>query len=209
MQKLNFTTINHEARLKFSLTTDEYCVADIIHNMATNPSNAKSGWCYAKKETIADFLGISRASIFRALKRLNEKKLIEKHEELPNLIKTTSLWYDSVIIKQPSQNETPSIKMRPVPSQNETPTSIKMRPDTIDKDIYKDNNNRGSTLSLTFSQKRILKQQYPNVDVETTYEKFRAYQRGNGKSYHNPLEAFRVWLIEDNKKNKPREVIRI
>ena len=55
MARINYTTINHEARARLGLTINEYCVYDLIHNLASNPKNIQMGWCYAKKETIADY----------------------------------------------------------------------------------------------------------------------------------------------------------
>lgn len=131
---INYTIVNNEARKTLDLSIPEYCIADIIHNLATNPSN-KENWCYAKKEDLADFIGISRATTFRAIKKLLDLGLLEKNPNINNLLRATPKWYDTVMIKRPSQNETPSLKMRPTPSQNET-VGVSKR----DSYYYKDNN---------------------------------------------------------------------
>lgn len=139
--QLNYTTINHEARRKFGLSVNEYCVFDLVHHLATNPQNDQLGWCYAKKNTLADYLDLGRATVFRAIKKGIELGLLEKHPEQPSLVRATSLWYEAVIIKpKESQIETPSIKMRRIESQNDTPSSLKLRRTTITKILNKDIN---------------------------------------------------------------------
>lgn len=135
--RLNYTTINHDARVRLGLSVNEYCVLDLIHNLATNPKNTQMGWCYAKKETIADYLDLGRATVFRAINKGLESGLLEKHPDQPALIKATSNWYEAVIIKVESQNDTPSLNMRFAGSQNETRLRLKMR---TNKDIDKENN---------------------------------------------------------------------
>jgi hypothetical protein len=138
--RLNYTTINHDARVILGLTINEYCVFDLIHNLSTNPKNIQMGWCYAKKETLAGYLDLGRATVFRAISKGLDLGLLEKHPEQPALIRATSKWYDEVLIKSESQNDTASIDMRYEPSQTETQARLKMR---TNKDI--DNKNDNST----------------------------------------------------------------
>ncbi len=138
MVRLNYTTINHEARVLLGLTINEYCVLDLIHNLASNPKNNQMGWCYAKKETLATYLDLGRATVFRAINKGMEAGLLEKHPEQPALIKATSKWYERVMIRTESQNETPNLKSRYQSSQNDTFSRLKMR---TNKDIDKDINN--------------------------------------------------------------------
>lgn len=136
MARINYTTINHEARVRLGLTINEYCVCDLIHNLASNPKNTQMGWCYARKETLANYLDLSRATIFRAIQKGLKGNLLEKHPDQPAFLKATSYWYDSVMIKVESQNDTASLKVRHYPSQNETQPRIKLR---VNKDIDKEN----------------------------------------------------------------------
>lgn len=136
--RINYTIINHEARVRLGLTINEYCVFDLIHNLASNPKNAQMGWCYARKETLAGYLDLGRATVFRAIKKGLDLGLLEKHADQPALLKATSNWFDSVMIKTESQYETGSIKARHQASQSETNLSIKMR---VNKDIDKEKNN--------------------------------------------------------------------
>lgn len=137
MVRLNYTTINHEARVRLDLSINEYCIFDLIHNLATNPKNSHMGWCYARKETLADYLDIGRATVFRAIKKGLASELLEKHPDQPALIKATSKWYEAVIIKDESHNDTSSLKTRYASSQNDTQVRLKMRTNKdINNDIY-------------------------------------------------------------------------
>lgn len=138
MVRFNYTTINHDARIRLGLSINEYCVFDLIYNLSNNPKNTQMGWCYAKKETLGDYLDIGRATVFRAINKGLRIGLLEKHLEQPAFLKATSKWYESVLIKNESQNEIPSINKRYGQSQNDTASRLKMR---TYKDINKDNDN--------------------------------------------------------------------
>ena len=153
MARINYTTINNEARARLGLTINEYCVYDLIHNLASNPKNIQMGWCYAKKETIADYLDLGRATVFRAIKKGLKINLLEKHPEQPAFLKATSDWYDSVMIKTESQNETASINMRRGASQSETKPHLKMR---LNKDIENNENDNTEIVNLKRSSKGIV-----------------------------------------------------
>ena len=138
MVRFNYTTINHDARIRLGLSINEYCVFDLIYNLSNNPKNAQMGWCYAKKETLGDYLDIGRATVFRAINKGLRNGLLEKHPEQPAFLRGTSKWYESVMIKNESQSETPYINKRYGQSQNDTLTRLKMR---TYKDTNKDNDN--------------------------------------------------------------------
>ena len=138
MVRFNYTTINHDARIRLGLSINEYCVFDLIYNLSNNPKNTQMGWCYAKKETLGDYLDIGRATVFRAINKGLRIGLLEKHPEQPAFLKATSKWYESVLIKNESQNETSYLNKRYGQSQNDTRGRLKMR---TNKDINKDNDN--------------------------------------------------------------------
>lgn len=93
---LGFTTIQHDPRLKFELSNNEYCVADAIYHLSHNPSSAVIGWCFASRKTIGDFFGLSRQSIIKIIQTLTSKKLIEIDNKT-SLLRTTQLWYDEFV----------------------------------------------------------------------------------------------------------------
>ena len=100
---INYTIINHEAREKFGLTWIEYGLADLVHNLSNNPKSIDR-WCYASKDNLAKMLGISRQYVHRTIEKLVNKNIIEKHSETKHL-RTTQLWYETVIIKKDSKQK--------------------------------------------------------------------------------------------------------
>lgn len=129
MQEVNFTIINHIAREKLGLSWEEYGLADLIYHLSSNPDSEIEGWCYASKDHLAKILCVSRREIHRMINTLLTLKLIEKSENT-KFLKTTSLWYKTVITK--SNNS----------SQGVTKSHIKVRPNvTQDSDQMSHNNN--------------------------------------------------------------------
>ena len=58
--KLGYTTILHEPRLTLKITCNEYCLADTVYNLSTNPLAPVSGWCSASQAMLGFALGVSR-----------------------------------------------------------------------------------------------------------------------------------------------------
>jgi len=95
--KLGFTTIQHDPRLRFELSNNDYCVADAIYHLSHNPKGAVLGWCYASRETIGLFFGITRQAVITILKKLQKKGLIEINGET-NYLRTTQMWYENFVM---------------------------------------------------------------------------------------------------------------
>jgi hypothetical protein len=182
--RINYTIINHEARVRLGLTINEYCVFDLIHNLASNPKNAQMGWCYARKETLAGYLDLGRATVFRAIKKGLDLSLLEKHPDQPALLKATSNWYDTVLIKTESQYETDRLKTGHQTSQSETDLSIKMR---TNKDIDKEINNDRS------HQKNLRKKNGISA-IGEVLDEYELPSQINGQIKHAwQAEAVRLW----------------
>ena len=180
--RLNYTTINHDARVRLGLTINEYCVMDLIHNLAANPKNTQMGWCYAKKETLAGYLDLGRATVFRAINKGLSRGLLEKHPDQPALLKATSDWFDEVMIKSESQNETVSIKPRYDSYQNETQPRLKMRTNKyIDKETDNNTESHKKRGNGIVSLGEIVKQHDP-LSGKT-----------NGIKYQWQADAIRLW----------------
>ena len=94
-----YTTIIHQIRIELDLSCNEYCVADMVFSLSNNPDSKVQGWCYASKQTIGDFMGIHERRIRTIIDRLVEKGLLEKDEDTKYL-RTTSLWYQSVVLER-------------------------------------------------------------------------------------------------------------
>lgn len=97
MAQPKYTTVIHTARIKLAITCNEYCVADTIYHLSNNPSSKISGWCFASKETIARFMGISERGVYKIIDRLLEKELVEKDKET-KWLRTTKKWYNTVVL---------------------------------------------------------------------------------------------------------------
>lgn len=94
-----YTTVIHSVRIELDLSLNEYCLADIIYNLSNNPSSRFSGWCYASKETLSKFLGVTSRTVFEMIERLISKDLIQKENDT-KWLKTTSKWYELVVLEK-------------------------------------------------------------------------------------------------------------
>ena len=97
--KLGFTTIQHDPRIRHNLSNNEYCIADAIYHLSHNPDSIAIGWCFARREKLGEFFGLSRRTVINAIKKLKEKKLVEVDVET-NYLRTTKKWYQDFILFQ-------------------------------------------------------------------------------------------------------------
>jgi|GEM_PF-3181828 len=88
----NYTTILHGPRIELELSCNEYCVADMIYHLSR-----ETGWCYASKEKLASFIGLSKQTVLEIIRRLTEAGLVEMHEDR-HMLRTTARWYESVVV---------------------------------------------------------------------------------------------------------------
>lgn len=91
---MSYTTILHSVRLKLGLSLTDYCIADYIFRMAANPCSKVPGWCYASKRKIGEDLGLSKTWVIKAIAKLEEDGIVEKHPDDTRLVRTTQTWYD-------------------------------------------------------------------------------------------------------------------
>lgn len=127
--KIKFTNINENARHELNLTYEEYAVANSVYHLSNSPDSPVPGWCSAKKQYIAEFLGgkwlteadkkrileegnelprttIPERSIYKYLKYLEERELIVKHDKIQGYLKTTAKWYNAVVVDQSDEKTT-------------------------------------------------------------------------------------------------------
>lgn len=97
MPRISFSTIDHKTREQLGLGLLEYCLADLIYNLCNNPRSVHQGWCYAKKQVLADNISTSRRTVHDLLNKLEEKGLIERDLET-KFIRITVKWYDNVVV---------------------------------------------------------------------------------------------------------------
>lgn len=95
--KLGFTTIQHEPRIHYGLSNNEYCIADAIYHLSNNPDSIAPGWCFAKRETIGDYFDLSRRTVINAISKLKTKGLIQMDKDT-NYLRSTQIWYNDFIL---------------------------------------------------------------------------------------------------------------
>ncbi len=98
-----YNMILQAQRRDLDLSCNDYCVADTIYHLSNNPENKHGSWCYASKETLGEMLALSKPTIHKIIIKLITKKLVIKHEVTKHL-KTTQLWYDTVVLERRRMN---------------------------------------------------------------------------------------------------------
>ncbi len=94
--KIGYTTIMHEPRIELGLSTDEYCLLDLVYRLSTNPTAPVVGWCSMSKDTMVSFLGIKRRTLFRVIDRMEEAGYLEKSGD-GRFLRTTMKWITNVV----------------------------------------------------------------------------------------------------------------
>lgn len=90
-----YTMVMHSARAKLGLSLVEYCVIDGIHNLSHRPNHP---YCTLSKDNMGTFLGVNRATIFRALTKGFTDNLLEKNDR--GDLRTTDKWILEVVVKK-------------------------------------------------------------------------------------------------------------
>jgi len=84
---LVYTNIQHKFRKDNGITNNEYILADMVYHL----SKMESGWCFANRETLASYMGMSKRTIINLIKNMYEKGFIEI-EEKTNNVRTSKKW---------------------------------------------------------------------------------------------------------------------
>lgn len=93
MGKVKIIVIDVEVCERLKLDWLSYSIAESVYHL----SNASTtGWCYANRQYFTKFLKISRTTLFRILRDLEKKKLIEIHPVTKNL-RTTKIWSNTKV----------------------------------------------------------------------------------------------------------------
>lgn len=150
---------------------------------------------------LVEMTGLKKSHISRTEKRLIQRNIVTKNGNKMSFNKSYGAWLElpKMVTVTKSGNG--------VTNSGHRVTKLGEHKVNYTKETY--TKERGGVLNLTTNQKETLRKKYPNADIDKLYDKFRAWQKANARSYSNVLEAFKVWLIEDNTKNKPQEIVRI
>ena len=149
MARVNYTTINHNARKMMRLSLLEYCFLDLVYHLQSSPKSRFPGWCYAKRKLMADILDVTTRQILRLINDLSEKGFLDQGKTIH--LRVTEAWYKMAIGSD--DNSEKSDKMSDSKnSVNRTKCPVRsdkmsdsigqnVRSLTIDikKDIYNDN----------------------------------------------------------------------
>ncbi len=95
--QLGFTTIQYDPRLRHGLSNNDYCICDAIYHLSHNPDSIAPGWCFARREKIGEFFGISRRTVISSISKLKIKGLIEVDSDT-NYLRTTKKWYEDFVL---------------------------------------------------------------------------------------------------------------
>lgn len=87
------TSINEQARRVLDITRDEYALCSYVHYRVADPDQPKRGLCCDRKESIAEFIGISRAGLYKMLDRMIWKGLISA-DPATGFLSSTRTWID-------------------------------------------------------------------------------------------------------------------
>lgn len=88
-----YCTMYHPIRKQFGLTISDYVIIDGIEKLSRRPDHP---WCTQSKEAMADFMEVSRATVFRAIEKGIEKELIEKNER--GDLRASTKWVEAVLL---------------------------------------------------------------------------------------------------------------
>lgn len=81
----------YDVRRDFDLSANEYLLADLVHNLSGDKSRYP-GWCYASRGHMARTIGLSERTIQALLRRLEDKRLVERHPHRAQLLRATDRW---------------------------------------------------------------------------------------------------------------------
>lgn len=199
-KQVNYTTINHNARLKLGLTVLEYCLCDLIYNLANNPTSNYPQWCYSSKEYLAFNLGVSKQTIHTLITKLVSRDLIKRHLETKHL-QISINWYETVVIRESKESLPPVKKVDSDGKDSLLPTVKKVDSDTI---YYKDSNkdtDKGVTTIDKISEQDLeeIAKDYkvPVSLVRYSLESLKNYCASKDKTYKNYKAALRNFVLKD------------
>ena len=211
MAKIRYTNINHEAREQLGLDITTYCIASSIYTLANNPKSISPGWCTAKRQYLADWLGISKRSVQSKIMCLVELDLVVKDDDT-NYLKTTKLWYDTVEVNRGANIAPHEQNLHPTHADSASSGVQSLHPSINNVYININNSNDIEEKKLFFKNILINAGQWQehikvlmsikaSYNFEPDFEEFIIQAIGSGKTYTNDGEVkshFFYWF----RKNK-------
>lgn len=90
--KKNYTNINEPAKKFLKISRDEYGLCAYVQYRSADPRQRMRGWCCDSKHEIAEWVGISRAGLYKMIDRLSEQNLLET--DAKGNLSVTGYWID-------------------------------------------------------------------------------------------------------------------
>ena len=88
-----YSLVLHDVRERMGISLNTYAVIDSIHKLSS--SDPRFPYCVMSKEDIAEFLKISRRTVFRSIDEAENLELIERSE---HGLRATEKWIKAVEI---------------------------------------------------------------------------------------------------------------
>jgi len=196
---MSYTHIRHDKRKELKLTIHEYCLADLVYQLSTNPEN-EVGWCYASKEWIAGQFEFSRRTVVNLINKLVEKGIVYRNEQTSHL-RTTSLWNQTV----PSRGEEFSKGVNFLHSNRELSSQDGCELSSHNNNILdsnKDNNIYNTLNNFIQERERVVRELEPKFkdkDIGKTFDTLVDYCQAKNKKYKNYKSALSNWLRNDDR----------
>lgn len=90
--KMEWTRINEKDRVRMGISRDEYALCRYVEYRGKDVRQSSAGWCKDSKSEIADFVGVSRRHLYRAIEKMEAKGLLKLSWK--GDLSTTKLWAD-------------------------------------------------------------------------------------------------------------------
>jgi len=91
--KKNYTNINEPAKKFLKISRDEYGLCAYVQYRSADPRQKIRGWCCDSKQEIAEWVGISRAGLYKMIDRLSGQNLLET--DAKGNLSVTGYWVDT------------------------------------------------------------------------------------------------------------------
>lgn len=187
---LIYTQIQHLFRKENGLSNNEYVLMDMIHILSTMSNSKFPGWCYMKREKIAEEIGITRQGLAKMIIRLEMSELLIVDYE-SRFMKTTAKWQKVYFDKSDSLHDVNKVTK----DVNLVADDVNKVAETCKQSLHHDNNSYNNSNNIVDDDKRKNK----NPPPTTNY--------GESTLLEMPIiDCIKIYL-EDSKYSRSRELL--
>lgn len=177
-KRATFCTVDFKKKRELRLTLNEYVLLDIAFHLS-----ARTGWCYASKDYLADTLDISRQSVFNLINKLIKNNWIEK-DSATKSIRTTEKWQSNY-----SEDYNIDGLNITIPAQSKNDT------DSKESLLSKQNHSKETLLGVQIDSKETLQSSKESLHNTYTISKDKNYKNSEEKNIPE------IKISENNKPN--------